>query len=54
MEVSGEITIEQNILYLTANWEIRLDDFEIVPPSLLIVKVDQIQKISIDIRLEKQ
>ena len=54
MEVSGEITIEQNILHLTANWEIRLDDFEIVPPSLLIVKVDQIQKISIDIRLEKQ
>lgn len=54
MEVSGEITIEQNILHLTANWVIRLDDFEIVPPSLLIVKVDQIQKISIDIHLEKQ
>ncbi|MBU94925.1 MAG: hypothetical protein CL669_04970 [Balneola sp.] len=54
MEVSGEITAEQNILHLIANWEIRLDDFEIVPPSLLIVKVDQIQKISIYIRLEKQ
>ena len=54
IDVEGEITVEQNALYLKANWEIRLDDFDIVPPSLLIVKVDQIQKVSIDIRLEKQ
>ena len=54
IEVEGEITVEQNALHLKANWEIRLDDFDIVPPSLLIVKVDQIQKVSIDIRLEKQ
>jgi polyisoprenoid-binding protein YceI len=54
VDVEGEITVEQNALHITANWEIRLDDFDIVPPSLLIVKVDQIQKISIDIRLDKQ
>ena len=52
--VEGQITVEQTALHLTANWEIRLDDFNIVPPSLLIVKVDQIQKVSIDIRLDKQ
>lgn len=54
IDVEGVITVEQNALHLKANWEIRLDDFDIVPPSLLIVKVDQIQKVSIDIRLEKQ
>ncbi len=54
IEVEGEITVEQNALHLKANWEIRLEDFNIVPPSLLIVKVDQIQKVSIDIRLDKQ
>ena len=54
LDVEGEITVEQNALHLKANWEIRLDDFNIVPPSLLIVKVDQIQKISIDIQLDKQ
>ncbi len=54
IEVEGEITIEQNALHLKANWEIRLEDFNIVPPSLLIVKVDQTQKVSIDIRLDKQ
>ena len=52
--VEGQITVEQTALHLTANWEISLDDFNIVPPSLLIVKVDQIQKVSIDIRLYKQ
>ncbi len=54
IDVEGEITVEQNALYLRASWKIRLEDFYIVPPSLLLVKVDQIQKISIDIRLEKQ
>ena len=54
IDVDGEITVEQNTLHLKANWEIRWDDFNIVPPSLLIVKIDKIQKSSIDIRLEKQ
>ena len=54
LEVEGEITAKKSTLHLQAQWEIRLEDFDIVPPSLLIVKVDQVQKVSIDIYLQKQ
>ena len=54
MEVSGFIHRNNDQLYVRANWEIRLEDFRIEPPSLLVMKVDQVQQINIEatLRLE--
>ncbi|HBX65734.1 MAG TPA: YceI family protein, partial [Balneolaceae bacterium] len=52
--VSREVTIDGTLqmtpegLMVTANWVLELEDYDIVPPSLLFVKVDQEQKIEIE------
>lgn len=56
--VSREVTIDGTLqmkpegLLVKANWVLRLEDYDIVPPSLLFVKVDQEQKIEIEALLE--
>jgi polyisoprenoid-binding protein YceI len=51
VEIPGTITPEAEGLHVEANWELRLADYEIEPPSLLIVRVDQIQKLRIQVTL---
>lgn len=46
-ELSGTLTPTAGGLQLDAAWELSLEDYEIVPPKLLIIKVDPIQKIRI-------
>jgi polyisoprenoid-binding protein YceI len=56
--VSHEVTIDGTLqmkpegLMVTANWVLQLEDYDIVPPSLLFVKVDQEQKIEIEALLK--
>ncbi|MDR9416319.1 MAG: YceI family protein [Gracilimonas sp.] len=45
---SGTLQKVPEGLKLEANWILRLEDYDIVPPSLLFVKVDQEQKIEIN------
>lgn len=47
LTVEGTLTREGTGLRLEAAWELRLDEYDIEPPSLLIVKVDPVQKIAI-------
>ncbi|MAO64782.1 MAG: hypothetical protein CL666_07255 [Balneola sp.] len=44
---TGTLEMQPDGLMLTANWVLRLEDYNIVPPSLLFFKVDQEQKIEI-------
>lgn len=46
--ISGTLTPEGNTLKLTAGWILKLEDYEIEPPSLLFIKVDQEQEIEIN------
>ena len=43
--VSGVVNSGENGLTISADWIIRLEDFEIEPPRLLVMKVDQEQRI---------
>ena len=47
IEVEGSLVYVEAGLELEAAWTIRLEDYDIEPPRLLIMKVDQEQKISI-------
>ncbi|MEX0595087.1 MAG: YceI family protein [Candidatus Paceibacterota bacterium] len=51
-EFSGTLKITSEGLLLTGNWILRLEDYDIEPPSLLFVKVDQEQKIEIEALLK--
>ena len=46
--VEGSITPGASSLRLEAAWELLLADYDIVPPSLLFVKVDQVQKVALN------
>ena len=52
VEVTGSITVTDEGLKVLANWVLNLEDYNIEPPSLLIIKVDKQQKIAIDILLK--
>tara|TARA_B100000575_G_scaffold291056_1_gene296050 strand:+ start:7627 stop:8196 length:570 start_codon:yes stop_codon:yes gene_type:complete len=54
IEVKGNLTMIDNALKLTAEWIVKLDDYDIIPPSFFIIKVDPIQKIYIDVLLVRQ
>lgn len=47
VEIIGTITSTSAGLQIDAAWDLNLEDYDIVPPKLLIVKVDEIQKIRI-------
>lgn len=51
-EFSGTLQMKPEGLLLKANWVLELEDYDIVPPSLLFVKVDQEQKIEIEALLK--
>ena len=46
--IDGTMQMTDEGLHVMANWQLNLEDFDIVPPSLLIVKVDEVQDISIN------
>lgn len=48
IEVEGSLQATEDGLLLKANWILRLEDYEITPPKLLFIKVDQEQKIEIE------
>ena len=48
VRIEGELTKNGDEIILNAGWILRLEDYEIVPPSLLFVKVDQEQEIEIE------
>ncbi len=48
IEVTGKLTPEGDQLNLTAGWILKLEDYEIEPPKLLFIKVDQEQEIEIN------
>lgn len=47
VEISGTLQMRENKLEMDVAWDLNLADYDIVPPRLLIVKVDEIQKIHI-------
>lgn len=51
-QFSGTLEMTPSGLLLNASWVLRLEDYDIVPPSLLFVKVDQEQKIEIEALLK--
>ena len=53
IEVNGSMQLNDELLVIKADWILNLDDYEIKPPKLLILKVDEEQKIEIEINLKK-
>ncbi|MEO0559568.1 MAG: YceI family protein [Bacteroidota bacterium] len=51
LTVVGTIEPTRQGLRVRAGWEVRLDDHNIQPPRLLMVKVNQVQRVEIDILL---
>jgi polyisoprenoid-binding protein YceI len=47
LEVAGTLEPTEGGLKLDAAWELNLDDYEIKPPKLLIMKVDPVQQMRI-------
>jgi len=52
--ISGTLQFRDSRLHLDASWELNLNDYGIEPPGLLIVKVDEIQKIRISAVLNRR
>lgn len=50
---TGTLNMTPQGLKLSAEWVLKLDDYDIEPPSLLFVKVDQEQRIEIEALLTK-
>lgn len=49
---TGTLEMTPDGLLLKASWVLLLEDYDIVPPSLLFIKVDQEQKIEIEALLK--
>lgn len=48
VRIDGSITPSEDGLRVEAEWQLDLNDYDIEPPSLLIIKVDEVQQIRID------
>ncbi len=48
VEIDGTLQMTPEGLKVEAAWEINLNDYDITPPSLLIVRVDEIQEVRIE------
>jgi len=48
VEIEGTLQLTDAGLILKAAWVLKLSDYEIVPPRLLLLKVDENQKISLE------
>ena len=54
IRVPGTLTLQDGAMRVQASWILNLDDYNIEPPSLLILKVDEEQEISFDILLKPE
>jgi polyisoprenoid-binding protein YceI len=54
VEIEGTLEADGGALHLTAAWELQLTDYDIVPPSLLVIKVDEVQRIRLAATLFKE
>lgn len=52
IEIDGTITKTQQGLLVKASWILNLDDYDITPPKLLIIKVDEEQDVEIEVLLK--
>lgn len=52
VEITGTLQNTDGGLKVDAGWDLNLKDYDIEPPSLLIVKVDEVQKIRIEALLK--
>ncbi|MDX1439557.1 MAG: YceI family protein, partial [Rubricoccaceae bacterium] len=48
LTVSGTLENVGSQIRMIANWELRLDDYNIEPPRLLVVRVDEVQAIHVN------
>ena len=48
VEINGTLQMTEEGLRVEAAWEINLNDYNIEPPSLLIIRVDEIQQVRIE------
>ncbi|MCB0717944.1 MAG: YceI family protein [Bacteroidetes bacterium] len=51
MRIDGELRMADGTLTVSAKWDVSLDDFDINPPRLLIMKVEDVQHVSISATL---
>ena len=51
IEVEGVMQVTPEGLAVQAGWQLNIKDYNIVPPSLLVMKVDEVQDINIDVLL---
>ena len=51
VEIDGTLQFEEGRIGLVAEWSINIEDYNITPTRLLIIKVDKIQQIKIEARL---
>lgn len=54
LTVTGTLEQTGSQIRLVADWEIRLDHYNIEPPRLLMVRVDQVQAVHIDALLSRR
>ena len=54
IKVPGQITFTEEGMRIEASWTLLLDDYQIRPPRLLFLKVDEEQAITIDILLKPE
>lgn len=52
VEVEGTLQFGPDGVEVIAEWELSLEDYEIEPPSLLLIKVDEIQRLEIRATLQ--
>jgi len=52
VQLTGVLQMVGDQLVLDAGWDLNLKDYDIVPPKLLIVKVDEVQQIRISATLD--
>ena len=52
IEVDGTMQMREDGLFITAGWILRLLDYNIEPPKILFIKVDQEQEIKIEALLK--
>jgi len=50
--IDGSLDISHDEIRLEASWILRLDDYSIQPPKLLVLKVDQDQSVSLSVVLK--
>ena len=54
INVSGSVEFSDTGLRVKAGWKLYLDDYEIDPPRLLLLKVDEEQAITLDMLLKPE